>query len=197
MATKLTNLDYVLYSREVAELRREVLEIVRVETESPTAVDVNRLMQRLQEAFSARLSPGSPLWAQRTPAVLTPSTTNDGTRSTGRSSEDQRRACFEESPSVAHASQQLYSAADVTTMMLSSDNLAIPHPWLASNNLPPASPIAATYVPGTDNDSLLPLANSPIPFRLGLDNNFDLDQYIFDMEGDILSDFKSQRLEFE
>ncbi|RDW85220.1 hypothetical protein BP6252_02810 [Coleophoma cylindrospora] len=46
---------YVHYSREIAALRREVLEIVRAETESPAAIDANRLMQRLHEVVFRKL----------------------------------------------------------------------------------------------------------------------------------------------
>jgi hypothetical protein len=182
--------DYVHYSREIAELRREVLEIVRLETESPAAIDANRLMQRLHEAFSAQLYPPSSV-IPRTPAVLTPSTTNDGTRSTGRSSQGQWRVSLEQSPSVT-ATQQVNSALDITSTMLLSDNLATPSPWLASNNRPPASPVINTHLSSTENDLQLHLASSPVPFKLVNDNHFDLDQFIWEIEGDTASKFNSQ-----
>ena len=145
-------------------------------------------MQRLHEAFNAQLSPESPSsLIPRTRGTLTPSTTNDSTRSTGRSSEDQWLVSLEQSPSVAHTSQQFTLALGVTSTMLSSDSLATPQSWLPSNNGHPASPIISTHLSSTDNDLLLPSANSPVPFKHDNDNPFDLDQYMVDIEGNTVS----------
>ncbi|RFU30669.1 hypothetical protein B7463_g5654, partial [Scytalidium lignicola] len=170
--------DYIHYSREIAELRREVLEIVREETTTPAAVNANRLIQRLQEAFNAQLPAESPSsLIPQTPAVLTPSTTNESGRSTDVSfSQGQRRVPYQESPSVTRTSQQV---ALVTTF--SADDLTQKSTSRASSNGSPAGPLDNRYPSSSNNDHSLSGFVSPISFNIFDDNSFNADQFMLDM----------------
>lgn len=50
----LTSTDYVYYSRETAELRREILDILREEIPQTQPINRDRLFQRVQNAFNVR-----------------------------------------------------------------------------------------------------------------------------------------------
>lgn len=53
---KLTARDFVYYSRETAELRREIFDILRQEISQSARVNRERLFQRVQNAFEGRLT---------------------------------------------------------------------------------------------------------------------------------------------
>jgi hypothetical protein len=76
--------DYIHYSREIVELRREFFAITEAEARLPGPLDVNRMVERLHGAFNNQFSTQRPAIAiPPTPKVLTPSTTNASHTSTG------------------------------------------------------------------------------------------------------------------
>lgn len=56
LSLKLTVRDFVYYSRETAELRREIFDILRQEIPQSARVNRERLLQRVQNAFECRLT---------------------------------------------------------------------------------------------------------------------------------------------
>ena len=82
----LTTTDYIYYSRETAELRRDVFAIVEEETRSVDGIIRDRLRQRLQHAFdNAQATSGLGASALPTPSSgdspLQPSMTADPSQS--------------------------------------------------------------------------------------------------------------------
>jgi hypothetical protein len=114
--------DFVHYSREVAELRREVLEIIQGEAQSPEAFNFSRLMQRVQEAFNAQQSAHG--FAPPEPGILTPSTSNTSNTSNasgGPSNRATTRELYQRTPSLVRTTRQLASATG------SGDLLQVPN----------------------------------------------------------------------
>jgi hypothetical protein len=106
--------DYVHYSQEHIqhnELQSEVMGIIEEEIRSPSEIDVNRLLLRVNEAFNTRRSAGRPATViPRTPLILTPSTSHDSNGSTEVSSQAQAREIYIASPSVKHCSEKIVLA---------------------------------------------------------------------------------------
>jgi hypothetical protein len=72
---KLTVQDFVYYSRETAELRREIFEILRQEIPQSEYVDRERLLQRVQNAFEGRSNLPSETLDAESDLLLTGGTT--------------------------------------------------------------------------------------------------------------------------
>jgi hypothetical protein len=72
---KLTVKDFVYYSRETAELRREIFEILRQEIPQSEYVDRERLLQRVQNAFEGRSNLPSETLDAESDLLLTGGTT--------------------------------------------------------------------------------------------------------------------------
>lgn len=111
--------DYIHYSREIVELRRELFAIIEAEARSPGPLDVNRMVERLHGAFNNQFSTQRPAIAiPPTPEVLTPSTTNASHTSTGRSSQVPLRKEYQETPSLRTASRRIAEATGGASNLL-------------------------------------------------------------------------------
>ena len=100
--------DYVHYSREVADLRREVLGILQEAAQSRDNINFNRVIQLVEGSFNAqRFTPAAHGSTPQTPGVLTPSTSNS---SGSRFSQVTRRDISRNTPSVLRTSRLVASA---------------------------------------------------------------------------------------
>lgn len=176
---------YVHYSQEVAELRREILSIIQWETQSPNEIDVTRLRQRVDGAFRTQMLANNPSSSiPRTPSVLTPSTSNDSSRSTDLSLQIQTREIYAESPRVKNASEKVVLTTDSRSAKLSSNELAKPSALLRPSSGPPLLPLTNTCLPNDNEGVAQSVENLPIPFRDFKDDAqmFNLEQAQFGIE---------------
>jgi hypothetical protein len=111
--------DYVRYSREVADLRREVLGILQEAAQSRDNINFNRVIQRVEESFNAqRFTPAARGSTPQTPGVLTPSTSNS---SGSRFSQVTRQDVWRNTPSVLRTSRLVASATGPGDLLPSTE----------------------------------------------------------------------------
>jgi hypothetical protein len=157
--------DYVHYSQERNELQSEVLGIIEEETRSLSEIEVNRLLQRVDEAFNTRMSADRPATVNpRTPIIFTPSTGRDSDGSTELSSQNQAREILIATPSVKRCSERVALAT-------SSGNNACP----SSELLKPSS-----FPRPSDENQICSLDKSQLPNGTG-------DPYMMDFRNDNIS----------
>jgi len=183
---------YVHYSREIAELRREVLEIIQEEAQLPDTVDFNRLIQRVQGAFNAQLSTQTAHgFVPRTPSVLTPSTSNTSNTSGGRSSKVTTRDVYQRTPSVLRTSRLVASAtrSGDTLLVSSSEELDEPSEFAITGDESSFLPFYTAHVSETNDFSASgqPQAFPVVSFRgfTARTERFDFDQdYVGEEQSD-------------
>ena len=168
--------DYVHYSHEIAELRRELLEIIQWETRSPNDINVPRLLQRVDGAFNAQLSDRNlTLMAPQTPIMLTPSTSNDSNPSTDKSSQTKRLEAVIESPSLKRSSEKVVMKTDSKDVKVSSSGLVEPSTFLSKG--PPVFNLNHSNL-SNGSDELLESTEFSIPIQSFKDDvqPFDFEQ---------------------
>ena len=171
--------DYVHYSREVAEIRREVLGILQEEAQSADNIDFRRLIRRVKEAFNAQGSTSAaPASAPTTPSVLTPSTSNS---SGGRSSQAAARGVWQNTPTALRTSRLAVSATRAVEMSV-SDDFGRESELTLTDDGPPSLPSYMAY--DSDTRGLLdfeqPQTGLAVPFKgftTPTRSGLDLDQF--------------------
>jgi hypothetical protein len=111
--------DYVHYSREIADLRREVLGILQEAAQSRGNINLHQVRQQVEESFNAqRFTPAARGSTPQTPGVLTPSTSNS---SGSRFSQVMRQDVWRNTPSVLRTSRLVASATGPGNLLPSTE----------------------------------------------------------------------------
>jgi hypothetical protein len=168
--------DYVHYSQEHNELQGEVCRIIEEETRSPSEIDVNRLLLRVNEAFDTRRSADRPATViPGPPLILTPSS-HDSNGSTEMSSQAQAREIYIASPSVKYCSERVVLVTSSGNNVFPSSELlkpsSLPRP---SNGNQVCSLDNSQFPNGTGDRPILDFRDDNIPLDFG-ENEFDIAQ---------------------
>ncbi|KAE9371696.1 hypothetical protein N431DRAFT_467857 [Stipitochalara longipes BDJ] len=157
---------YVHYSREVVELRRDILEIIRAEAQSPGEFDVGRLLQRVEATFNTQQSAHA-----EAPGILTPSTSDTSHTSNtsgGLSNRATTREICQGTPSVTRTSRRLASATGCDNALQVPDINELDEPSdSAMTNDGTSMSLYTSHFSGSNNFPAFDQANeyAPVHFR--------------------------------
>jgi hypothetical protein len=185
--------DYVHYSQELIEVQSEVHRVIEEETRSPSEIDVNRFLLRVDEVFNTRRSADRLTTViPRTPLILTPSTSQNSNGSTGMSSQAQAREMYIASPSVKHCSEKIVLATSSGNNMSPSSEFLKPSTLPRPSNGNQACSLDKSQFPnGTGDLPILDFRDDNIPLDFE-HNEFDIaqsNQFIHNTHQPDLNDF--------